>query len=302
MRSYPTLSIVAVSALLVFSGFAIQESFADNANTVKCNSGLFLIYKYDNSSACVKQNSAINLIQRGWGNIGNMDIKISTDKLRYFPAESVLITISNNGTATAIFTYGVGYSIKTIEGISIQYVDGSFEEYSSFLPNDQKQFSWDQVALNTLNPKQVEPGIYTVMTSYRDVTQVLHTSEQTFEVVISDEYYEFKKTINPLITNEFEKSDFIFVGKLITKVNSTTVPEFFTLTFETTENLKNKFNDEITIGTHEGAWKNCILQEGNDYLVFVTHQKLQHICTYAINSSDDLVDDIRELSFNLYQR
>lgn len=32
MRSYPTLSIVAVSALLVFSGFAIQESFAEQSD------------------------------------------------------------------------------------------------------------------------------------------------------------------------------------------------------------------------------------------------------------------------------
>ena len=284
--------------LVLLSMVPINQSFAD---TVKCNSGLFLIYKYDDSSACVKQNSAIKLIQRGWGNSGNMDVKVFTDKLRYFPAEPVLITISNNGTATAIFIYDVDYSIKTNEGISIQYVGGSFEQFSSFLPNDQKQFSWDQVASNTLNPKQVEPGIYTVMTSYYDVTQVHHISEQIFEVVISDEYYKFKKTIDPLIVNEFEKSDFIFIGKLISKVNSTT-PEVFKLTFETTENLKNKFNDQITISTHEGAWKNCMLQEGNDYLVFVTQQELKYTCTYTINALDDLVDDIRKLSFNLYQR
>ena len=74
------------------------------------------------------------------------------------------------------------------------------------------------------------------------------------------------------------------------------------LNFENIENLKNIFNDEKTIDVHEGARKYCILKEGNNYLVFVTQQKLQYTCTYAINSLDDNINDVRELSLYLYQK
>ena len=264
--------------------------------------GLELIFKLtDNSPACIKPKTAIKIIQRDWGTLGDMKIEISTDKLEYGISEPVVISLTNIGSATALFSSAVGYSIKNSEGIRIDGYSSAYEHHVSFLPNDQKYFYWDQVASMTLNPKHVEPGIYVVKTSFRDLTGAMHTSEQAFEISISDKYYEFKDTLDPLVVNEFEKSDFVFVGKLISKINST-VPEFFTLNFETTENLKNIFNDEKTIDVHEGAREYCILQEGNNYLVFVTQQKLQYTCTYAINSLDDIVDDVRELSLYLYQK
>ena len=268
---------------------------------VKCKMGLELIFKLtDNSPACIKSKTAIKIIQRGWGTLGDMEIEISTDKLVYGISEPVVISLTNVGSATALFGASVGYSIKNSEGISIDGSGSAYEHNVSFLPNDQKYFYWNQGTSQTLNPKQIEPGIYVVKTSFRDLTGAMHTSEQAFEISISDKYYEFKDTLDPLVVNEFEKSDFVFVGKLISKINST-VPEFFTLNFETTENLKNIFNDEKTIDVHEGAREYCILQEGNNYLVFITKQKLQYTCTYTINSLDD-IDDVRELSFYLYQK
>jgi len=268
---------------------------------IKCKMGLELVFKLtDNSPVCIKPETAIKIIQRGWGTLGDMKIEISTDKLEYGISEPVVISITNMGSATALFGSSLGYFIKNSEGITIDGYGRNIEHYVSFLPNDQKYFYWDQVASQTLNPKQVEPGIYVVKTSFRDLTGAMHTSEQAFEISISDKYYEFKDTLAPLVVNEFEKSDFVFVGTLISKINYT-VPEFFTLNFETIENLKNIFNDEKTIGVHEGARKYCILKEGNNYLVFITKQKLQYSCTFAINSLDD-IDDVRELSFYLYQK
>jgi len=268
---------------------------------IKCKTGLELIFKLTNNSpVCIKPKNAIKIIQRGWGTLGDVKIEISTDKPEYGISEPVVISITNTGSATALSSYGVGYSIKNSEGISIDGYGSGYPHPVSFLPNDQKYFYWDQGASMTLNPKNVEPGIYVVKTSFRDLTGAKHTFEQPFEISISDKYYELKDALDPLVVKEFEKSDFVFVGTLISKINYT-VPEFFTLNFENIENLKNRLSDEITIGVHEDVRKYCILQEGNDYLVFITKEKPRYTCTYTINSLDD-IDDVRELSFYFYQK
>lgn len=242
------------------------------------------------------------------------NVVINTDKSVYKPGESVDITIKNEGESDVFFSYRIDFTIQNEHGTTVKYGGtGIMEpEYNAKLSSlDTHNVTWYQ-SDSRFKDQYVSPGTYTITTNFIDIEKNPHTLSTQIDIVIPDEYYTLKESIDPEFLTYFDDAEYVFVGNLTSKTAGVS-PEFFYLNFLVDEYFKyfpasGKPSDlplNLNITAHEGAWQNCILTEGKTYLIFAVdeydlqYNRDQH-CFWAVETPHALVDEFRELSISLY--
>ena len=104
--------------------------------------------------------------------INNSNLEITTDKQRYVPGETVIVTIKNNWKVPLEFP-------DSLLGLNIENVKTgqkagllAAQVISELKPKESKTFQWDQKDTNT---NQAEPGIYKAEIS--SMTKNLHNTQ-----------------------------------------------------------------------------------------------------------------------------
>jgi len=247
------------------------------------------------------------------------NVVINTDKSEYKLGEEVNITMKNEGTEDVFFkNESLGFTISDETGRHLKYFGtGSYtlEEKgnSKFAPLETMNGTWNQRDSYSLKSLYAPPGTYTITANFIDVQKNPHTAETKFSIIIPDEYYELREKTDPEFVSYFDDAEYVFVGKLTSKIAGDVVPKFFWLNFDVDEYLKyfpasGKPSDlplNLNITTHEGAWQNCILTEGKTYLIFAVDEydlrytRDQH-CFWAVEITHYAVEELREISAVLY--
>ncbi|MFZ0514974.1 MAG: hypothetical protein WAM14_25470, partial [Candidatus Nitrosopolaris sp.] len=138
--------------------------------TLIFESQLHVIYAGNNS---IFSRNQINL-NATHNNIGinNSTLQITTDKQRYVPGETVIVTIKNNWKVPLEFP-------DSLLGLNIENVKTgqkagllAAQVISELKPNESKTFQWDQ---KDTNANQAEPGIYKAESS--PMTKNLHNTQ-----------------------------------------------------------------------------------------------------------------------------
>ena len=328
--------LVWVVIPLVFFGIiGITESFAEESEfiasprhqlesgiapeNIQCREDRVLVLRTNGNPSCVKPQTAEKLIQRGWAIDDKVNVKIYTDKSEYKQGEEINITMKNEGTEDVFFkNESLGFTISDETGRHLKYFGtGSYtlEEKgnSKFAPLETMNGTWNQRNSYSLKSLYAPPGTYTITANFIDVQKNPHTAETKFSIIIPEEYYALKGATDPEFLSYFDDAEYVFVGKLTSKIAGDVVPEFFWLNFDVDEYLKyfpasGKPSDlplNLNITTHEGAWQNCILTEGKTYLIFAVDEydlrytRDQH-CFWAVEIPHYAVEELREISAVLY--
>ncbi len=312
----------------------VQESFAEESEliasprhqlesgiapeNIQCREDRVLVLRTNGNPLCVKPQTAEKLIQRGWAIDVKVNVKIYTDKSEYKQGEEINITMKNEGKEDVFFNFKVGFSISDESGNTVKsFGPGNFyldlPTYDvTFTPLDIYNATWSQKD-SRFKDAYVSPGTYTIKTNFIDVQKNPHTASTQFDIIIPEEYYALKGDTDPEFLSYFDDAEYVFVGKLTSKIASDVVPEFFWLNFDVDEYLKyfpasGKPSDlplNLNITTHEGAWQNCILTEGKTYLIFAVDEydlrytRDQH-CFWAVEIPHYAVEELREISTVLY--
>ncbi len=151
-RAFFVLLVVLLSVILIFE------------------SQLHIIYAGNNS---IFSGNQINP-DATHNNIGinNSTLQITTDKQRYLPGETVIVTVKNKLNVPLEFPDSLlGLNIENIKTgqkaglLAAQII-------SELKPNESKTFQWDQTDTNA---NQAEPGIYKAESS--SSTKSLHNSQ-----------------------------------------------------------------------------------------------------------------------------
>lgn len=115
----------------------------------------------------ISPNAAHNNID-----INNSTLQITTDKQRYLPGETVIVTIKNKLKVPLEFP-------NSLLGLNIENVKTgqkagllAAQVISELKPNESKTFQWDQ---KDTNANQTEPGIYKAESS--SMTKNLHNTQ-----------------------------------------------------------------------------------------------------------------------------
>jgi hypothetical protein len=127
--------------------------------TLIAGSGLHLIYAGNNS---IFSGNQINPSARNDISINNSTLQITTDKQRYLPGETVIVTIKNKLKVPIEFP-------DSLLGLNIENVKTgqkagllAAQVVSDLKPNGSKTFQWDQ---KDTNANQAEPGVYKAQSS-----------------------------------------------------------------------------------------------------------------------------------------
>jgi uncharacterized cupredoxin-like copper-binding protein len=138
--------------------------------TLILESQLHVIYAGNNSIFLGNQIN-INATHNNIG-INNSTLQITTDKQRYVPGETVIVTIKNKWKVPLEFP-------DSLLGLNIENVKTgqkagllAAQVISELKPNESKTFQWDQ---KDTNANQAEPGIYKAEIS--SITKNLHNTQ-----------------------------------------------------------------------------------------------------------------------------
>jgi len=283
-------------------------------DSISCKYGLKLILKQTFSPACVKPETFSKLIERGWITYDKINVNIYTDNSEYKTGQEVNITMKNEGRVDVFFNRNIGFLISDESGGTVRsYGGGTFYlEYrnydAKFSPLDTFNATWYQTD-SRFKSAYVQPGIYTITAHFVDIQNISYIAENKFNIIIPDEYYELREKSDPEFMSYFDDAEYVFVGKLTSKIAGDVVPEFFWLNFDVDEYFKYiPQSDTVSmppqyfnITTHEGSWQNCILTEDETYLIFATDKSYYQInCFWAVETSHYAVEELREISSVLY--
>ncbi len=137
--------------------------------TLIAGSELHLIYAGNNS---IFSGNQINPSARNDISINNSTLQITTDKQRYLPGETVIVTIKNKLKVPIEFP-------DSLLGLNIEIVKTgqkagllAAQVVSDLKPNESKTFQWDQ---KDTNANQAEPGVYKAQSS--SMAKNLRTSQ-----------------------------------------------------------------------------------------------------------------------------
>jgi len=132
-------------------------------------SQLHVIYAGNDS---IFSGNQINHVTHNDIGINNSTLQITTDKQRYLPGETVIVTIKNKLKIPIEFP-------DSLLGLNIENIKAGQKEgllaaqvISELKPNESKTFQWDQKDANT---NQAEPGVYKAESS--SLTKSLHNSQ-----------------------------------------------------------------------------------------------------------------------------
>ena len=112
---------------------------------ITCSSNLVLIQKISkNTVACVKPDTSLNLIERGWIRI-EKDVIFIIEKTEYKIGEEITITMKNTGQKTiGVSSIPVGFTIVDKNGHLICSWQGPLEAIGFFKPNQSMTHVWEQ--------------------------------------------------------------------------------------------------------------------------------------------------------------
>ena len=112
---------------------------------IKCASNLVLIQKISkNTVACVKPDTSLDLIKRGWMRI-EKEIIFLMEKTEYKIGEKITITMKNTGQNTIyVGSIPVGFTIVDKDGYLVCSWQGSAELIGSFGSNQSMTHVWEQ--------------------------------------------------------------------------------------------------------------------------------------------------------------
>jgi len=126
------------------------------------------------------------------------------------------------------------------------------------------------------------------------------------EIFVPQKYLELKNSMDSKYVELFDNSVMVFTGNLTSKIGSD-IPDAYILNFDVTNDLKHVDSQNVSVTSHEDIWINCIVEEGSDYLVFITPELLAPFkaptnkCTFVIELPNSIADDVILLYSSLYE-
>lgn len=177
-----TSQLATVYAIAYFPPPLKQIRSGTLQENVTCTEGLELVFKSTNGSpACVKSETAEELIERGWANPEKNVVIFFMDKEEYEIGEEIAITMKNVGTSTLhTGAVPVGFVITNEKGELGKNFSGHYEAVGSFQPGQKITHTWDQK--NENDGSQAKPGTYKVSSAFFDGPHI----EKFFKIVESD--------------------------------------------------------------------------------------------------------------------